>query len=401
MAGKKHAGQKKKKKRTGRRIALIVILVFLLLFLAAGAVGAYLVVSNYNDLPEWSEIEQDGKSYIYDRDGNFLVEIHGTENREIVDYDQFPQYLIDAVVSTEDTRFYDHSGIDFIRIVGAAIADLRSGSASQGGSTITMQLARNAILNTQEKKFDRKIKEALIALQIERKYSKDEIMGFYLNEVFLGQNIYGVEAAAQHYFNKTVSDLTLSECALLVGMLPSPNAYSPTNDMDKAIEVRNKVLDNMLEQDMIDEATAEAAKAEDIVLDVQESQDSIEGFSYFIDYGISEATEILDDLGYAKSKVYTGGFQIYLTQDSTTQNATDETYANSNLFPAGVGEDLLQSAAVFIDPQTGEILAMSGGREYDTRFGLNRATDMLRQPGPIIKPIVAYGPALEEGYSPN
>ena len=100
-----------------------------------------------------------------------------------------------------------------------------------------MQLARNAILNTQEKKFDRKIKEALIALQIERKYSKDEIMGFYLNEVFLGQNIYGVEAAAQHYFNKTVSDLTLSECALLVGMLPSPNAYSPTNDMDKAIEV--------------------------------------------------------------------------------------------------------------------------------------------------------------------
>ena len=100
----------------------------MLLFLAAGAVGAYLVVSNYNDLPEWSEIEQDGKSYIYDRDGNFLVEIHGTENREIVDYDQFPQYLIDAVVSTEDTGFYDHSGIDFIRIVGAAIADLRSGS---------------------------------------------------------------------------------------------------------------------------------------------------------------------------------------------------------------------------------------------------------------------------------
>ena len=173
---KKPKKKKKKKSSVGKRIALIIVLLILFLILAGGAVAAYLVVTNYNELPEWTEIVQEGKSQIYDRDGEFLVEIHGEENRDIVEYSAFPDYLIDAVISTEDNRFYDHSGVDFIRVIGAAVADLKSGSAAQGGSTITMQLARNAILNTQIKKIDRKIQETLLAMQIERTYTKEEIL---------------------------------------------------------------------------------------------------------------------------------------------------------------------------------------------------------------------------------
>lgn len=406
---KKMKKKKKKKGSVTKKVILIIVLVLLFLILAGGAVTAYLVVTNYNELPEWTEIEQEGKSQIYDRDGEFLVEIRGEENRDVVDYSAFPQYLIDAVIATEDTRFYEHNGIDFVRVIGAAIADLKSGSASQGGSTITMQLARNAILNTQEKKIDRKIKETLLAMQIERTYTKEEILTFYLNEVFLGQSVYGFEAAAQHYFNKSISDCSLSECATLVGMLPSPNLYAPDKDMDKAVSVRNQVLNNMVKYDYLTEEEAEQAKAEEIVVDIQPLGDSTDGFDWLTDYAILEASDILEELGYAKSKVYTGGFKIYTTKDSKTQQACTDTYANDSLFPKGVGVGLLQSAAVFMDPNTGEILAMQGGREYTDRFGLDRASYITtsdqkvkgRQPGSVIKPIAVYGPALEEGYSPN
>ena len=403
---KKH---KKKKHTVLKRVILILVLIVLLCFIAVGAYSCFLIKTNYEDIQgaltdlEEHGISQASKSEIYDSEGNLLVEVSGSEFRDVVTFSDYEQsYIIPAVIATEDTRFYEHNGIDFIRIAGALVADIRHGGAAQGGSTITMQLARNAVLNSQDKTIDRKIKEAIVSLQLEKMYTKDEILTFYLNEVFMGGNIYGIGSAAQYYFSKDVTQLTMGEAATLVGMLPSPNAYSPATDMDKAVKVRNQVLNNMVKSGAITEEEANSAKAEDIVLNMRPSQESTEGYSYFIDYAIKEADNILVELGYSTGSVYTGGFRIHTTMNPTIQNKLDDIYLNGNYtFPKGYGDDELESAAIFVDPKTGEIYGMAGGREYDTRFGYNRATDMKRQPGSTIKPIASYGPALDKGYSPN
>jgi penicillin-binding protein 1A len=390
----------KKKKLNKGNLATLILTIFMILVLIVVLFLGYKVVKNLYALPEWTDISVDGYSHVYDRNENWIVDLEDGKYTEDVEFSEIPQDLIDAIISTEDTRFYDHNGIDIIRVFGALIADIKSGAASQGGSTITMQLARNAILEDQTKKLDRKIQESLLALQIEKKYTKDEILTFYVNEVFLGKNIYGFGAAAQYYFNKDISELSLSECALLVGMLPSPNNYSPEADMEKATTVRNRVLNNMVEQGFISQEEADAAKQEEIQLDIKEITTTGD-YSHMIDYCITEAGDILEELGYERSTLYSAGYHIYTTIDQTTQDALEEVYADESYFPEGHGDDLLQSAAVFVEPQTGEILAMMGGRDYDTRFGLNRATDMTRQPGSVIKPISVYGPAIESGVSPN
>lgn len=406
---KKKKKHKKKKHSMAKRVILIIVLILLLCFIAVGAYSCFLIKTNYDDIQgaltdlEEHGISQASKSEIYDSEGNLLVEISGSEFRDVVTFSDYEQsYIIPAVIATEDTRFYEHNGIDFIRIAGALVADIRHGGAAQGGSTLTMQLARNAVLNSQDKTIDRKIKEAIVSLQLEKMYTKDEILTFYLNEVFMGGNIYGIGSAAQYYFSKSVKDLSLSESATLVGMLPSPNAYSPAIDMEKATKVRNQVLNNMVKSGAITEAEAESAKAEAITLNMRPSQESTEGYSYFTDYAIKEADTILVELGYSTGSVYTGGFRIYTTMNPTIQKKLDDLYLNgSYTFPKGYGDDQLESAAIFSDPKTGEIYGMAGGRKYDTRFGYNRATDMKRQPGSTIKPIASYGPALEKGYSPN
>ena len=423
MAKKKYsfsdtpADRKKKKKKKKRkqkhsllkRVILIAILVVLLIIISIGAYACVLIKTNYddiegalNDLDEHGII-QASKSELYDINGNLLIEVSGSEFRDVISLEDYQDsYIIPAVIASEDTRFYEHNGIDFIRLVGAAIADLRHGGAAQGGSTITMQLARNAVLNSQDKTIDRKIKEAIVSLKLEKMYTKDEILTFYLNEVFMGQNIYGIGSAAKYYFNKDVSDLTLSEAATLVGMLPSPNSYSPATDMDKAVNVRNRVLNKMVSTKEISEEEAEKAKAESINLNIQAINDSTEGHSYFTDYAIKEADAILVELGYSTGSVYTGGFRIYTSLTPEIQDKLDEIYLEGGYtFPKGYGDDSLESAAIFANPKTGEIYGMAGGREYDTRFGYNRATDMKRQPGSTIKPLAVYGPALEKGYSPN
>lgn len=406
---KKKRKNKKKKHIVLKRVILILVLIVLLCVIAVGGYSAYLVKSNYDDIEgalaelEESGIAQASKSEVYDSEGNLLVEISGSEYRNAVTYSDYEQsYIIPAVIATEDTRFYEHNGIDFIRLIGALVADIRHGGAAQGGSTITMQLARNAVLNSQDKTIDRKIKEMIVALKLEQMYTKEEILTFYLNEVFVGQNIYGIGSAANYYFSKEVSELTLSESAMLIGILPSPNAYSPVTDMEKAVQVRNQVLNNMVKSGAITEEEAESAKSEEIVLNIRQISESTEGYSHFIDYAIKEADTLLVELGYSTGSVYTGGFRIVTTMNTTIQDKLDDIYLGDGYdFPKGYGDDILESAAIFADPKTGEIYGMAGGREYDTRFGYNRATDMKRQPGSIIKPIVAYGPALDEGYSPN
>ncbi|MBQ2764200.1 MAG: PBP1A family penicillin-binding protein [Firmicutes bacterium] len=400
---------KKKKHTVLKRVILILVLVVLLCIIAVGGYSAFLVKSNYDDIEgaltelEKTGITQASKSEVYDSEGNLLVEISGSEYRNVVTFSEYEQsYIIPAVIATEDTRFYEHTGIDFIRLVGALVADIKEGGAAQGGSTISMQLARNAVLNSQDKTIDRKIKEMIVALKLEQMYTKEEILTFYLNEVFVGQNIYGIGSAANYYFSKNVADLTLGECAMLIGILPSPNAYAPTADMEQATRVRNQVLTNMVNNGAITQEEADAAKAEEIVLNIRPIAQSTEGYSHFIDFAIKEADTLLVELGYSTGSVYTGGFRVITTMNPAVQNKLDEIYLEGGYnFPKGYGDDELESAAIFANPKNGEIYGMAGGREYDTRFGYNRATDMLRQPGSIIKPVVAYGPALDEGYSPN
>ena len=387
----------KKKKLNKGNFATLLLTIIMIFVLIVVLILGFSIIKNLYLLPEWTNIEQFGYSHVYDREGEWLADLEDGKYSIDAEFSEIPDDLINAIVSTEDARFYDHGGVDVVRIFGALFADIKSGAASQGASTITMQLARNAILENQEKKLDRKIQETLLALQIEKRYTKDEIITYYINEVFLGKNIYGFGGAAHYYFNKDISELTLSECAMLVGILPSPNNYSPEKDMEKAIQVRNKVLNNMLEKGMISKSEYEEALAEEIVLDLQEAT-TIGNYSHMIDYAITEAGDILEELGYDRSTLYTAGYLIYTTIDSPTQNKVEEVYADPSYFPNGVGDDTLQSASVFLDPNTGEILAMSGGRDYDIRFGLNRATDMKRQPGSTIKPISVYGPAVETGH---
>lgn len=304
----------KKKKLNKGNLATLILIVIMILVLIAVLFGGYKILKNLYLLPEWTNIEQFGYSHIYDKDGEWLADLNDGKYSEDAVYSEIPEDLINALVSTEDARFYEHGGVDIVRIFGALFADIKSGEASQGASTITMQLARNAILENQEKKLDRKIQETLLAMQIEKRYTKEEIITYYINEVFLGKNIYGFGGAAHYYFNKDISELTLSECATLVGILPSPNNYSPEKDMEKSIQVRNRVLDNMLEKDMISQSEYQEAKAEEIVLDLQETT-TIGDYSHMIDYTITEAGDILEELGYDRSTLYTAGYLIYTTVD--------------------------------------------------------------------------------------
>ena len=390
----------KKKKRKLKRWSK-VLLGLLMVFVICCGVGLGYVAWVLRDLPDWDAtyLASDKTTFLYDNQDQLFVELHGSENRKPVTLDELPQELIDCYISSEDTRFYDHHGIDITRIFGALLADIKSGSFSQGASTLTMQLARNAILEDQDKKLARKIKEAVLAIQLEREYTKDEILTMYLNEIYLGHSAFGVQAASQQYFNKDVSELTLSECAVLTGITPSPNNYSPISNLEKAYQVRDQVLDNLVEYKPEYKELAEAAKQEEIVVD-EGNITTDYNYPWFTDYVISEAEDILEELGMSTASVYTGGYKIYTTLDSNVQDLMDEAYANENNFPSSNTENNVESAMVVLDVENSSILGLVGGREHTAKRGLNRATDMTRQPGSAYKPIGVFAPAIEAGYSP-
>ncbi|ATW23933.1 transglycosylase domain-containing protein [Candidatus Formimonas warabiya] len=392
--------QNRKKRKLKASRVIILSLIFFLIIGFGSALGLLLGV--LKSLPDWKEsvFETENSSFIYDANGDLVVRVHKSENRTPVELKDMPPYLIDAFIATEDVRFYKHHGVDTRRILGAFLADIRNRDFSEGASTITMQLVRNAILESQEKKLERKIKEALLAIQVERQYTKDEILYFYLNEIYFGHGAYGVEAAAQTYFGKSVGDLTLGESAILAGVVKGYKYYSPFLNPENALSRRNIVLDNMVRYDKITEAEAEQAKNEELKLaDLKQKQEY--AYPWFSDYVIDQAEDLLEDAGYDSSQLYTGGFRIYSTLDPTIQKAAEEVYSTESFFPKSNTSDPIQSAMAVMDPKTGEVRALIGGREHVTRRGLNRATDMQRQPGSAIKPAVVYGPALEKGYSPS
>ena len=396
----KPSRRRKKKLRKGRALLSLLVLFLIVGLVAALGVGVW-VLTIASDLPDITadELLTLQTSLVYDNADQNYANLFSGENRVSVPISDIPKYLQDLLVANEDVRFYQHHGVDVWRVFGAFVADLKSGGMSQGASTITMQLTRNAILETQEKKLTRKIKEALLAIKVEQYYSKDEIMELYLNEVLFGHGTYGVQAASKYYFNKNVSDLTLGEAATLIGILPSPGNYSPYDDYDKAINVRDKALNELAKYKPEYQSQIDAAKLETLV--TNEGNVSA-GYQYpwFTDAVLDEAEGILSDQKLDPMLLYTGGLNIYTTLDTKIQSKMEEVYANDDNFPASSTTDKVESSMVVIDQSTGEVKGLIGGREYVTKRGYNRATNLARQPGSTIKPIAVYGPALENGYSP-
>ncbi|MDF2788337.1 MAG: penicillin-binding protein, partial [Neobacillus sp.] len=287
------------------------------------------------------------------------------------------------------------NGINYFGIMKAFFKNMLSGDIVAGGSTVTQQLAKNAFL-THERTYTRKVKELIITKKIERTYSKDEIMERYLNQIYFGEGAWGIQRAAKTYFGKEASELTLSESAMLAGLIKAPSILSPFKNMEKSIERRDLVLSLMEQEGYISAADVKSAKEQPVVLNEEEVEDEYDGkYPYYVDHIIEEA---MTKYKLTKNEVLSGGLHIYTELNPTFQKATEEVYQNDNLFPASQNDQLLQSGAVFIDPESGGIQALVGGRGEHTLLGFNRATQLVRQPGSTMKPLAVYTPALEQGY---
>ncbi len=329
---------------------------------------------------------------IFDENGEFIARL-GTEDRVPVKISNIPDNLKDAVLATEDIRFFQHYGVDLRAIARAAWVNIRGGELREGGSTITQQLVKISFLSP-DRTFKRKIQEAILAIQLERQYSKEEILEMYLNRVYFGEGAYGVQSAAKIYFNKDINDnLTLAEAALLAGLPQAPSAYSPVQYPESALKRRNIVLSNMLKYNLITESQYNEAVAEEIKLDFTPPKEKY-SYPFFIDY----VTELLVNR-YGEANVFKGGLKVYVTLDRELQEIAEKELANPVNYPhTQVNQDGIaqpQGAAVFIEPHTGYIKALVGGREHKQLRQFNRATQMHRQPGSTFKPIIAYGPAVE------
>ena len=331
---------------------------------------------------------------IYDRYGERISEVRGTENRTIVPLSSVPEKTQLAFLAAEDLRFYSHNGIDIYRIFGALKSNLISGSFSEGASTITQQLAKLTHLSA-EKTLRRKLEEIHLALQIEKNYSKDEILEMYLNTVYFGRGAYGIQAAAKAYFGIDAMDLSLAQSASLAASIKAPSAYAPHTHPETNRNRRNYILNTMLENGFI--TTQEHKKACDESIWVIAEQEDPQVYSWYVDEALRSSQSLL---GLSADELVSGGFLIYTAFDPSFQQAADAAYQNGDFFPAAASDGTpVQSAMAVVDVQSGGILALVGGRDYSVKRGLNRATQMRRQPGSALKPLAVYGPALELGYT--
>lgn len=375
-----------------RRTASVIIIIVIVMVIG---VGCGFLTATINTKPDMlHNLEPPASSQIYDTNGNLIKTVHAVENRVPVPISKIPPDLQNAFIANEDNRFYDHFGIDPRGIVRALWANLTNHEISEGGSTITQQLAKNAYL-TQDRTLKRKIQEVFLALQLEQKYTKKEILEMYLNQIYFGQGAYGVQAAAQTYFGKDVSELDLSECAMLAGIPRSPNYYSPLNNLAAAKERKSVVLEHMKTYNYITLGQLTQADREDLKLNPgkKQKEDEDNTASYFIDYIVQS---LIDK--YGADKVYKEGLQIYTTIDMSMQRDAEAAMKNlPNSRKDSNGLEQPQGALVAIDPHTGYIKAMVGGRGTDK---FNRATMAVRQPGSSFKPFV-YATAFEKGMTPS
>jgi len=334
-------------------------------------------------------------SIIYDRTGeHVLYEIHGEENRKIIGHDQIPDTIRIATIATEDDSFYSHHGLDFLAILRALKNDVQSGTAKQGGSTITQQLARNAFLN-REKKIQRKIKEAVYAIKVENKYTKDEILDAYLNQVPYGSNAYGIQAAAETYFKKNARDLTLDEAVMLAALIKAPTTYSPYGENKQALVRRQKeILKRIAELNLKNFPEVQLALDTNTLEKVVPFVQPISA-PHFVFY-----TRDLLEKKYGKKILAEGGLKIYTTLDWEKQRLAQEIIQNNNPNLKKYGANNM--ALIAINPQNGQILSMVGSVDYFNSEidGQVNVTIRPRQPGSSFKPIV-YAASFEKGFQPE
>ena len=390
--------------------AFLTALLTVPLLLAGLIYGLFAVWGNRLPVPKtMDEVQLSARSVVYDRE-NRVIGSYYIEDRLPVPLAEVPEHLVDAVIASEDRRFYSHWGVNIAAIARAVVRNLMAGGVTQGASTITQQLARNLFLD-QSRTLERKLKETVLAVRLERSFSKDEILELYLNRIYFGEGAYGVQAAAHRYFGKDVGSLSIAEAALIAGIPANPGLFSPIRHPDAALGRRNRVLRAMRDQRVISEEEFRRSTAED--LGVLSGGSPFGGAPYLLEYLRLQLME-----RYGAHGVYQEGLQIHSTLDLDLQRAAEEAVEkhtrgieSKHLYrdtfekfqrASRSGEErtpYLQAALVAIEPQTGTILAMVGGRSWqDSRF--NRATQARRQPGSAFKPFI-YALALRDGARTN
>ncbi|NEW65490.1 PBP1A family penicillin-binding protein [Carnobacteriaceae bacterium zg-84] len=390
----KPVNKKKKKPKTkkglGKKILLSFLAILSILFLIVVSVTAYFI----STAPSITQEALIGTipSTIYDKNGEIITKLGGND-RILIDPSDIPENVADAVLSIEDKRFYDHNGVDFVRIGGAFITNLAKGRLSQGGSTITQQLIKLSAFSTskEDQTIKRKIQEAWLAIQAEKQYTKEDILALYLNKVYLANNIYGFGTAAQYYFGKDVNKLDIAEAALLAGMVQAPNHYDPYVNPEAALQRRNTVLGTMLSNQKITQEEFNIASALPITYNLVDHKNdksaaelSIDSYVQAVAAEISEKTSL---------NPYTDGLSIYTNLDMNVQNKLLDILNTTNYIDWANND--VQAAVTVVDPNNGAIVAMVGGRNINVQLGLNRATVASRSVGSTSKPLVDYGPAFE------
>ena len=430
---------KKKTKKKYRGFWIFIRIQVVLILLVLGAIAYYFLGGYAITVKELSteakklvrESTEDTfraiqTGVLYDASGTQIALLKGEKDVYYLDIDEIPLEVKMAIISIEDKKFYRHKGIDYKAIIRAAWAMVRNGEVTQGGSTITQQLARTVFLNN-NKTWQRKMEEIFIATGLEKKYSKSKLLEFYLNNIYFGNGYYGIQAASRGYFNRDVDELNLTEIAFLCAIPNNPTLYDPVTNYGNTIKRRNRILDNMVEDGSITEAAGALAKAEEVTLDRPAKTKNnyvetyayycavralmeLQGFTFQTDFATTEERDTYEKdyqelYDTCERALYTAGYRIYtsidLNMQTMLQQAVDEElteYTEQN----EEGIYTMQGAAVCLDNQSGLVKAVVGGRSQEYNgYTLNRAYQSYRQPGSAIKPLIVYTPLFEREYTPD
>ena len=388
------------------KISVIVLMLFLTAAVISGASAYFYFASDLPSIETLKTYTPPAITKFFAENGEIIGEFF-TERREVISLDRMPIHLVQAFVASEDTRFFQHKGLDYIAIFRALLRNIFSGEIVQGGSTITQQVVKSILLSP-EKRFSRKIREALLAHRIEKYLSKEEILHLYLNQIYLGHGAYGVSAAAENYFGKAVEELNLAESSMLAGLPQAPSKMSPHTHPDQARRRQSYVLNRMVEEGFIsDDELQEALKTPIRIISKQDP--FLEKAPHFVE----QVRKYVEEK-YGKEALYQGGLQVYTTVDIETQRMAQETVESglkeirkrqkSSLSETasdlqGALKGGLEGALISVDLETGYVRAMVGGRDFK-KSQFNRATQAKRQTGSAFKPIV-YASALDKGYTPS
>ncbi|KFN04519.1 PBP1A family penicillin-binding protein [Bacillus clarus] len=369
-----------------RNSLIVFASLFITLFVAVN------IIISIQDISELKQAVPQ-PTLIYDANNEVAAKLSSSKTEGIRRKD-IPDIMIQAVVAVEDKEFFSHHGIYYSGIISAVLKNITAGEVVAGGSTITQQLAKNVFL-TQERTFSRKFKEYFLTKKIERTYTKDEIMEMYMNQIYFGEGAWGIKKAAKSYFDKEVKDLTIGEAATIAGLIKAPSTYSPYKNFNKSIERRNVVLSLMKEQGYISEEQYVKEKETGLVLR-RGVDDKYKGkYSQYVDYIVREAMEKYE---LTQNEILAGGYRIYTELDPKKQQAVEDVVNNDNYFKGSNSGQLMQTGVVLMNPKTGGVPALVGGRGPYQFLQFNHATQLKRQPGSTLKPLAVYVPALEQGY---